>query len=543
MIPLFILKQKKALRARQRWMRWLALLLIVGALLVAATGAIRQFTPASAVSTDWPMYLHDYSRDGTGTDTTISTSNASQLALDWTFKTGGPIASAPASAGGIVYVGSWDGYEYALNANTGALVWKTFLGQTTAPCYPQLAGVSSAADVENGVVYVGGGDSNWYALDAATGNILWSVFTGDNTKGWYNWSSPLIYNGYAYIGVASVGDCPLIPGQLLQVSLTTHLVVNSYNTVPTGQVGGGIWTSPSVDPSTNTIFVTVGNLNPTAEIFALDANTLAVKSSWSVPQSDAQVAGGDSDFGTSPILFTDTNGDQLLGAINKNGIGYVFNRNNLAAGPVWETQVAVGGTCPECGDGSVSSAAFGNGTLFMAGGNAVINGQGYKGSVNALNPATGQYLWQHSASGMIVPALAYSNGLVLDGAGSTLEVLDASSGTRLWSYTTGGQLYAEPTVANGQIFAGSTDSNIYAFGLGTPTTPPADPNCPSNWTCQDIGNPSPAGSESVSGSSWTVSGGGTNVGGSSDRLGTGRVNDPAVERSNCAVLRRIRGTE
>src|SRR6266852_4121409 len=95
-----------------------------------------------------------------------------------------------------------------------ALLGKTFLGQTTAPCYPQLAGVSSAADVENGVVYVGGGDSYWYALDATTGNVLWSVFIGDNTKGWYNWASPLIYNGYAYIGTSSVGDCPSVPGQL-----------------------------------------------------------------------------------------------------------------------------------------------------------------------------------------------------------------------------------------------------------------------------------------------------------------------------------------
>ena len=195
---------------------------------------MHRLIPARAASGDWPTFLHDTQRSAAGSDTTISTGNAAQLALKWSFKTGGPIAASPTVVGGTVYVGSWDGYEYALNATTGALVWKTFLGQTTAPCYPQLAGVSSAADVENGVVYVGGGDSNWYALDAATGAILWSVFVGDNTKGWYNWASPLIYNGYAYIGTASVGDCPLIPGQLLQVSLSTHQVVDSVSFVPTG---------------------------------------------------------------------------------------------------------------------------------------------------------------------------------------------------------------------------------------------------------------------------------------------------------------------
>ncbi len=89
-----------------------------------------------------------------------------------------------------------------------------------------------------------------YALDAATGSILWKVYTGDNsaTAGHYNWSSPLIYNGYAYIGVASLGDCPLVQGQLLRVDLNTHQIVNIFNVVPTGQVGGGIWTSACWGP-------------------------------------------------------------------------------------------------------------------------------------------------------------------------------------------------------------------------------------------------------------------------------------------------------
>lgn len=499
-------------------MRLAALLLILVSLLGAAFLVIHQLTPTRAATGDWPMYLHDYSRDGSGTDTIISPSNASQLALDWSFNIGAPIDSAATVVGNTVYVGGWDGNEYSLNATTGALIWKTFLGQTNAPCYPQVTGVSSTAAIDNGVLYVGGGDTNFYALDASTGAVLWKTFMGDNTKGWYNWSSPVIYNGYAYIGTASVGDCPLIPGQLLQISLSTHLVTNSYNTVPPGQVGGGIWTSPSVDPATNTIFVAIGNLTPTADIVALDANSLALKSSWVVPESDAAAAGGDADFGTSSMLFTDQNGDQLLEAINKNGIAYAFNRNNLAAGPIWKQQIAVGGTCPECGDGSVSSAAFGNNTLFMAGGNAVINNQGYTGSVNALDPATGTYLWQHATSGMVISPLAYSNGLVVAGAGPTLEVLDASNGSPLWSYTTGAQLYAEPTVANGQIFEGSTDGTLYAFSLGTPTTPPADPNCPTGWVCQDIGSPSPAGAESVSAGTWNVSSGGTGVGGGSDQF-------------------------
>ena len=503
-------------------MRLLTLLLIVSALSVAGIGVFRQLTPAKAATGDWPTYLHDLQRTGASNDTILSPANAGQLTTNWVFKTGGPIAASPTVVGGTVYVGSWDGYEYALNATTGAMIWKTFLGQTTAPCYPQLAGVSSAADVENGVVYVGGGDSYWYALDAATGNVLWKVFVGDNTKGWYNWASPLIYNGYAYIGTASVGDCPLVPGQLLQVSLTTHQVVNTFNFVPTGQYGGGVWTSPALDTATNTIFVTTGTRNQPDQnlseaVVALDATTLTLKSSWPLPTSAETV---DSDFASTPILFTDTNGDQLVAAVNKNGVAYVFNRNNLSSGPVWSQQIDIGGSCPQCGDGSASSAAFGNNTLFLAGGNTVVNGQGYKGSVSALDPATGNFKWQHGTTGQVIPALAYSNGLIFDGAGATFEVLDAATGTRLYSYTTGGLLYAAPSVANGQVFTGGTDNNVYAFGLPStpPPTPTPDSNCPGGWTCQDIGNPSPGGTETVSGNTWTTNGGGVGVSGTSDQF-------------------------
>ena len=53
---------------------------------------------------------------------------------------------------------------------------------------------------------------------------------------------------------------------------------------------------------------------------------------------------------------------------NKNGILYTFNRNNLAAGPVWQKQIAIGGDCPTCGDGTIASGIFANGTLYYAGG-------------------------------------------------------------------------------------------------------------------------------------------------------------------------------
>src|SRR5215472_8006374 len=495
-------------------------------LALAVVSETRSATVALAASGDWGTYLHDAQRTSANLDeTALSRANAAQIVKLWSFPTAGPIASSATVVGGTAYFGSWDGNEYAVDAATGTQVWKTFLGTTAAPgCTPPAAGVSSTAAVQGGVAYVGGGDSYWYALDAANGTVLWRVFTGDNSAagGHYNWSSPLLANGFAYIGVASFGDCPLVPGQVLKVDLSTHQVVATFDAVAQGQVGGGVWTSPSLDPATNTLFITTGSPGAAGQpysqaIVALDAATLAVKSSWKIP---ADQVVDDSDWSTSPILFSDTTGHQLVASMNKNGFMYAFNRIQVGAGPVWQKLVAYGGGCPTCGDASVSSAAFANGVLYAAGGNTSIGGRGYLGAVRALDPATGNFTWEHPDPESVIGAVAYANGLVFAGAGASFEVLDAGSGSRLYSFTTGGVIYGAPSVSNGRAYAGSVDGNLYAWGLPStpPLPPPPDPSCPGGWTCQDIGAPQPAGSENVSGSTWSVSGSGAGLGGAADQL-------------------------
>ncbi|HEY4037118.1 MAG TPA: PQQ-binding-like beta-propeller repeat protein [Ktedonobacteraceae bacterium] len=473
---------------------------------------------------DWSMYLHDLQRTAATDDRALSTTNASQLSKLWTFKTGGTIAASAAVVDGTVYVGSWDGYEYALDQMTGTLKWKTFLGVThpRAGCDPPTAGVTSSAAVQNNVLYVGGGDSYWYALNAKTGAILWKVFTGDNsaTGGHYNWSSPLLYNGYAYIGVASEGDCPLVQGQLLQVSLSTHQITNHFNMVPDGQIGGGVWTSPSIDPATNSIFMSTGTRSIESQqlaqaVVVLDASTLALKSSWPLPEAEAI---GDSDFDTTPILFNDAHGTPLVAAINKNGYLYVFNRNNVHQGPVWKQLIAIAGMCPVCELSSVSSNTFAQDTLYVAAGDSKIDGQTFRGSVEALDPTTGTFLWNHgSIDGPVIGALAYANGLIVDGGGTDVEVLDATTGARLYSYNTNNQIYAAPIVSHGQIFVGTTDGAMYAFGINARASNSSGA-CLKGWSCQDIGNPIISGTAKSSGKTISVTAGGTGINHTTDQL-------------------------
>ena len=434
-------------------------------------------TVLCTMALDWPTYLHGVQRSGATDETILSTSNASRLTLLWSHKTGGPIAAQPIVVGSVAYVGSWDGYEYALDVTTGAVKWKTYLGVTTTTvprCGPTPIGVTSSATVQNGVVYVGGGDTSWYALDAMTGKVLWTVYTGDNsaTEGYYNWASPLLYHGFAYIGIASLGDCPLVEGELLQVDVRTHVVVHTFS-MGTGNVGGGIWTSPSLDMATNTLYMTTGSIvsyatQPYAQaIVALDASSLALKGVWQLPPAQAM---NDADWGTTPILFDVAGGRHVVAAANKNGFMYAFDRTRLAAGPLWHERIAAGGGCPTCGAGSVSSPAWGAGRLYVASGNTRINGLKYAGSVRALDPTTGRFLWQHGTNGIVLGALTYAHGLVIAGAGAVLEVLDAATGKQLFAYTTGNAIYGPASVSNGRIYATSTDGSVYAFGLSGTTS-------------------------------------------------------------------------
>jgi outer membrane protein assembly factor BamB len=482
---------------------------------------------AAAVSDDWPEPMHDLSRTNASSDTTISPGSAHLLAPLWKFKAPGTIVPAPIVTGGVAYFSSWDGNEYALNAKTGALRWKTYMGVLTANpiCIPPKAGPSTPSVLVGNTVLTGGADGYFYALDADTGAVEWKVWTwGSDPPGVYdghfNYSPALVIGNYAYIGVASLGDCPLIQGKMLKVDLTTHQVVQTLDFVPDGFVGGGTWTEPAYDPANGRIYVSTATQNAPDEIFAqalaaIDPTTTQIVDNWTLPAAEAIQ---DSDFGTSPTLYTTAAGEPMLASINKNGIDYALNRDNLAAGPLWRQYIALGGECPTCDDGSVSSQAFGGGSLFAAGGRGAISGVVSAGTVRALNPATGAYLWQRAVAGDVIGALTYDNGMVLVPAGSVFEILDAKAGTVLYSYDTGAQIYAGISVADGIVYVTNTAGEVLAFALPAHARRLSpDRSCPSGFSCQGIGKPAPAGHEAVgAGAKLTISAHGSGVGGKAD---------------------------
>lgn len=61
----------------------------------------------------------------------ISPVTVSQLQLKWKFVAGKDITATPAIFDGILYFPSWNGNLYAVDAESGSLVWKKNLGELT----------------------------------------------------------------------------------------------------------------------------------------------------------------------------------------------------------------------------------------------------------------------------------------------------------------------------------------------------------------------------------------------------------------------------
>src|SRR6266487_4509628 len=188
-------------------------------------------THASGGSTDWTMFQGILEHSGfNGYETILNPTTAPQMKVLWTRHVAGRISSQVVEANGLLYWSSWDGFEHASNPATGTDVWATNVG-TSAPrgvCNPRKAGPAGAAAVTtvpiNGtttsVAFVSGGDAKLYALNASTGSILWSTRLGTSPSHML-WAGPVVYQGSAYVGVASYGDCPLVQGQLVQVNAST----------------------------------------------------------------------------------------------------------------------------------------------------------------------------------------------------------------------------------------------------------------------------------------------------------------------------------
>ena len=442
---------------------------------------------AAAATGDWTTYGNGNARTGyDAAETAITPATAPNLQLAWTASaSAGPanwVTSQPVVANGLVYWGSWDGYERA-STTSGALVWQTYIGRQTPPASCNASywdvGVPATATVVGSVVYVAAGNGVVDALDAATGAVEWTTQVGGPDD--YIYSATAVFAGNLYVGVASSPpDCPLATGKVFDLNTASGAIVHTLTVSSKNCTGATVWGAIAIDEASGRLFFATGNSgtatgiptdctypDPFAQAVLSTRATLGLVGHWQVPTAQAP---GDSDFGSTPTLFTASGKHgklvPLVGAANKNGVFYAFHRNGVTAGPIWQFQVAVGGDCAGCGAGSIVPAAFDGNSLYVGGGGTTVAGASCAGSVASLDPGTGLPRWQDCfTDGTVLGALAAAPGIVIAAEGNHLVVLSSATGAVLFSYKTARNIWGSPSIADGTIYVGDQSGTLYAFSL------------------------------------------------------------------------------
>ena len=409
-----------------------------------------------------------------GSETILNAKTIANLKLHWQVHAAGAINTQPVVVNKVIYWGSWDGYEHATDLN-GNQLWQTFLGTTTKVqgCWPASAGVASTATVttlsiqgvNTQVVFVGGGNSHFYALNAANGAILWNTLLSTSSDTMI-WDATTYYNNSVYIGISSFGDCPLVQGQLVQMNAATGIIEHTFTTVPFTCLGGGVWGSPAIDITTGMLYAATGNATGACSysfsLLELNATTFQLVSRWQVPSSQIF---DDTDFGSTPTLFDakiNTVTRHLLGLVNKQGFYYILDRTNISAGPLWETRISTS-------HNNIASSAWDGKWLYEGSTQTTVNRQQCLGSVRALAPTNGKFLWQYCSSGKVQGAVTVVPGVVIVGSDRDLIALNAATGQQLFLYRDTGEgtsaFWGAATVSNGILYMGSENGTLFAFGL------------------------------------------------------------------------------
>jgi polyvinyl alcohol dehydrogenase (cytochrome) len=405
---------------------------------------------------DWPSYGHDAQHTFHGR-TTLTRSRARALQPAWTFPTGDAVTATPTVVAGTVYVGSWDGWFYALALRTGKLRWKFALdpqpaiepqpGKVPRPFTSDGGMVTSSAwfqpgDDDRPDLVIFGGGYTLYALDARTGALVWKhAYTGRPDlppdpvhDGARIFSSPVVADGRVMIGV-SVGGARGRRGYIVAASLRTGEPIWRFETDidPQGTLSndgcGSVWSSGTLLPAPKLVVFDVADchfsdpLQFSETVLALRIRDGSVAWVFRPQRRDVHC---DTDFGATPNAGVTARGvPTFLGVGGKDGTYYSLEPRTGALR--WSTNVVFGG--------------FSGGFIATAG----FDGTRVHGST-----ALGDF-GRFEGPGMV--RCAPDNPRDLPFQEPTVHVFNARTGAVTWQ-ANGGASFAPTTIAGNLTFNG-----------------------------------------------------------------------------------------
>jgi polyvinyl alcohol dehydrogenase (cytochrome) len=440
----------------------------------------------------WTMFNYDvagsrYNR----AECKLSPKNVSGLHIKWNYPTAGAVNATPIVDDGVVYVGDGGGFMTALTTS-GALKWSTAVhGPVTA-----------SALLTHSLVVFGDLAGYLYGLDRRTGAIVWSFRPNAHPlAGIFGSGTPI--GPFVAFGVASEEEqfanqpgyhCCTFRGEALLLDPRNGHVIWETPTVTDaegaqGSSGVSVWSTPTFDLLTGSIYITTGEnyTTPTTSmedsIIALDplsgrvrwVNQKTSGDNWNNALPFTEPDHLDFDFGDSPQVYRLPNGRLVVGAGQKSGFYHVVDAFTGAS--IDQIQVEPGGTL----GGLFSDTAVANGVVFAnginwPGGNPAAGIPPTAGDLIAIAGDGSHELWRYTTPGSPdLSPVTVANGVVYYASSfaGRLFALDASSGTPLAAIQYGQVTVSGVAVVDGQVYAGTgfnfggvvAPGGVTAFGL------------------------------------------------------------------------------
>jgi quinohemoprotein ethanol dehydrogenase len=242
-----------------------------------------------------PAQLAEYPRDGWYTNggslsnqrysplDLINRGNVAGLKARWRASLNGSGLSPragnqaqPIVFGGAVYIMTGDGDAFAVDLESGKVLWEYEAKVDPKVARPCCAWPGRGVAIGEGKVFVGELDARLVALDQRTGKVVWSIQAEDPHKGYVIASAPLYYDGMVITGFA--GSDMGTRGRIKAYDAKTGRLIWTFYTVPgPGEFGhdtwpkdsdvwkyGGaaIWQTPAVDPQLGLLYFSTANPGP-----------------------------------------------------------------------------------------------------------------------------------------------------------------------------------------------------------------------------------------------------------------------------------------
>ncbi len=457
-------------------------------------------------TTDWDSFGFDLQRTGYNPyEAAVGVKNVGSLLEVWSFKVGGVMVHEPVYAydvqvaktsTNILYAGSNLGSAmYALNAQTGAVVWKFHVSQRSSSCpggEKVAIGETPAIDRGKNLIYFSGGYDQVHAVDLATGieakgwPLLTSWWPHDFMHGGFTYNPA---NGLLYAVTSSHCDTSPWYGRIMAIDTNKPDIANTFYTMSgtnkQGPSGGGIWGpgGASIDPATNDVFIATGNADTHAtpkapqnasyaeEVVELSprlTTILANNHPVNIPNDGLN----DFDFGTTPLLFQPVGCPPLLAAINKSGMFELYDRESISSGPIQYIAMSV----PSNEGNFIGVPAYDRQTGLVYVGLPTAEGiyqpgiAAFSMALNCTLNTTPVWSAQFGPAGTAQTAaprspISIANGVVYisNYTGDTEYAFNAATGAQLWRLQLPYYGRQGTVIANGMVYVSSSDGTITAW--------------------------------------------------------------------------------